>query len=87
MPISLSTGRIVENGGAGRDVFGISEDLKVTEGYDNDWNWWPAPKDREDWYWDEPPLSDDEMVEFCLIMADRWRRLAEKAKQNTEQKA
>lgn len=87
MPITLKNGRVVENRGGGRDIFGISEDLEVTEGYDTGWDWWPAPEDREHWHRDEPPLSADEMVEFCTIMAERWRRLAERVKQPAEQKA
>lgn len=77
MPITLSTGRVVPNNGAGADVFGISADLSVTEGYDTDWRWWPrTAADLNDWHEPAPPFTPAEMIELCGIMAERWQRLA-----------
>jgi hypothetical protein len=57
----LSTGRLLEIGGGGNEVIGISSDLKVTEGYDTSLNWWPH-HDGLDW------LADDDKLEAKRVM-------------------
>lgn len=63
--IKLKSGREVKNCGAGNDVWGLSADLNVYEGYDS------SSSD-----WDD--LTASEKVEVCEAMIARWNALRRK---------
>ena len=60
--IKLKSGKEVENLGAGNDVWGISADLAVYEGYD-----------CASFSWDD--LTAPEKAEVCEVMIARWNSL------------
>jgi hypothetical protein len=65
--MKLKNGTTIANNGAGNEIFGISEALTVTEGYDNNCMDWERTDPA-----DGHVLTKDERIEFCNRMANRW---------------